>query len=61
MNLRKLCGNYNAPLNGAETFNEPAHPQISRKLYLHGKDPEFVYLTADVIFSTRQYKYVFRV
>jgi hypothetical protein len=52
--------NYNAPLNDAETFNKPVHTQISRKLYLHGKDPEFVYPTVDVIFSTRQNKYVFR-
>lgn len=61
MNLRKLSRNYNAPLNDAETFNEPAHTQISRNLYLESKDPEFVYLTVDVIFSTRQNKYVFRV
>jgi len=61
MNLRKLFRNYNAPLNDAETFIEPTHTQISRKLYLHSKDPEFIYLTVDVIFSTKQYKYVFRV
>jgi len=61
MNLRKHCGNYNAPLNDAETFNEPARTHISLKLYLHDKDPEFVYLTGAVILSTRQNKYVFRV
>jgi len=61
MNLRKLCRNYNAPLNDAETFNELARTRTILKLYLHDKDPEFVYLTGAVILSTRQNKYVFRV